>query len=416
MLGLIVPAIAVNAQEKSGGESKSADSKKVESKQDDSKKQDTGKADDSKKQDSAAADHPVTKLLDEWDTMRASMVAARERYNLAIIKTEMDAAEKEFMDLYEKGNAHIDKIVSTSFDSIKKDKNDEVAWNALAGILVNYASDDKADTKCFELAAKMDAAGVDVAYYQAARDLPRLSLFNRGIIDEIIIRRTEREDDDLPRVKITTDKGEVVIELFENEAPDTVGNFISLVESKFFEGSPFHRVLENFVAQGGGAAEGKKDVDYKIYCECNKPDARMHFTGSLSMAHAGLNTGSSEFFITFRKTSELDRKHTVFGRVIQGMDIVNSTTITHETVTDPDTFSTREVPIKDATPVKIVKMEVVRKRPHEYQPKKVGDVDRPDNNPPSVDNKSKKGDDKKSEDKKADDKSEKGESKSDDKK
>ncbi|MCP4813808.1 MAG: peptidylprolyl isomerase, partial [Planctomycetaceae bacterium] len=107
----------------------------------------------------------------------------------------------------------------------------------------------------------------------------------------------------MPRVKMTTSKGEVVIELFENEAPDTVGNFVSLVEVGFYDNKKFHRVLKNFVAQTGcPKGDGTGDAGYSIYCECAKADYRKHFRGSLSMAHAGPDTGGSQFFITFRAT------------------------------------------------------------------------------------------------------------------
>src|SRR5262249_7970782 len=112
------------------------------------------------------------------------------------------------------------------------------------------------------------------------------------------LRKAEAEKNDLPRVKMTTSKGDMVIELFENEAPETVGNFISLVESGFYDGKVFHRVLPNFMAQGGcPKGDGTGGPGYHIYCECFKPEARMHFRGSLSMAHAGKDTGGSQFFL-----------------------------------------------------------------------------------------------------------------------
>jgi len=96
---------------------------------------------------------------------------------------------------------------------------------------------------------------------------------------------------------MTTNKGIIVLELFENEAPDTVGNFISLVEKKFYDDKTFHRVLQHFMAQGGcPKGDGTGGPGYQIYCECYKPDYRRHFRGSLSMAHAGRDTGARSFF------------------------------------------------------------------------------------------------------------------------
>ena len=139
------------------------------------------------------------------------------------------------------------------------------------------------------------------------------------------IREKEAAADDLPRVKIVTDAGDIVIELYENEAPNTVANFISLVEKKFYDGTSFHRVLPNFMAQGGDPkGDGSGGPGYTIACECYRDDARMHFADTLSMAHAGKDTGGSQFFLTFRRTPHLDGKHTVFGKVTSGQDIVDS--------------------------------------------------------------------------------------------
>jgi cyclophilin family peptidyl-prolyl cis-trans isomerase len=164
----------------------------------------------------------------------------------------------------------------------------------------------------------------------------------------------------LPRVKLQTTKGDIVIELFENEAPDTVGNFISLVEDGFYNDLSFHRVLKNFMAQGGDPkGDGTGGPGYNIYCECYKPDYRRHFQGSLSMAHAGRDTGGSQFFLTFRQTPHLNGRHTCFGRVIEGMDVLSRLQRVNP-----------EMP-GDETPDKIVKAEVVRKRDHAYAPRKV---------------------------------------------
>ena len=176
------------------------------------------------------------------------------------------------------------------------------------------------------------------------------------------IRKREAAQDDLPRVKMTTSKGEVVIELFENEAPDTVGNFVSLVEVGFYDNKKFHRVLKNFVAQTGcPKGDGTGDAGYSIYCECAKADYRKHFRGSLSMAHAGPDTGGSQFFITFRATPNLNGKHTVFGRVIKGFD-----TLEKLQRVDPDAENAAPV-----DPDRILKAELVRKRDHDYFPSKV---------------------------------------------
>lgn len=172
--------------------------------------------------------------------------------------------------------------------------------------------------------------------------------------------RTAEEGKDLPRVKIATSKGDIVVELFEDQAPDTVGNFVSLVEKGFYDGTNFHRVLANFMAQGGDPkGDGTGGPGYEIFCECYKPDYRVHFRGTLSMAHAGRDTGGSQFFLTFLPTPHLNGKHTAFGRIIEGMDVLAKLQ--------------RIEPGNDMgkSPDKIVKAEVIRKRDHAYVPKKV---------------------------------------------
>lgn len=130
---------------------------------------------------------------------------------------------------------------------------------------------------------------------------------------------------ELPQVALNTSKGEIVIELYEDEAPNTVANFVSLVEKKFYDGLTFHRVIDGFMAQGGcPKGSGVGGPGYAIPCECYQKNARKHVRGSLSMAHAGKDTGGSQFFITFDATPHLDGKHTVFGQVTDGMDVVDA--------------------------------------------------------------------------------------------
>lgn len=177
---------------------------------------------------------------------------------------------------------------------------------------------------------------------------------------ESAIRDAEAKADDLPRVRLTTTQGDIVVELFENEAPQTVANFLTLVKQGFYNGLTFHRVLPKFMAQGGDpTGSGKGGPGYAIRCECYKPDARMHFRGSLSMAHAGRDTGGSQFFMTFVPTGHLDGKHTVFGRVIEGMDVLGRLQQRSPGSTGPG-----KPPLPD--PDEIIEAKVLRDRGHEY--------------------------------------------------
>ena len=120
---------------------------------------------------------------------------------------------------------------------------------------------------------------------------------------------------------IETEKGNIVLELFEKEAPNTVDNFVKLINKGFYNGLKFHRVIDNFMIQGGcPSGTGTGGPGYTIKCEINP---KKHRTGTLSMAHAGKNTGGSQFFITHAPQPHLDGVHTVFGQVKEGMDVVN---------------------------------------------------------------------------------------------
>jgi peptidyl-prolyl cis-trans isomerase B (cyclophilin B) len=127
----------------------------------------------------------------------------------------------------------------------------------------------------------------------------------------------------LPVVAIETPRGKIVLELYKNDAPGTVANFIKLVKKGFYNGLKFHRVIADFMIQGGcPKGTGTGDAGYNIPCEVDH-NPRKHQRGSLSMAHRGKDTGSCQFFITHRATSHLDGKHTVFGQVIEGQDVVD---------------------------------------------------------------------------------------------
>ena len=130
--------------------------------------------------------------------------------------------------------------------------------------------------------------------------------------------------EELPQIKIQTDRGEIILELFEDEAPNTVANMISLTEQDFYNGLTFHRVIPNFMIQGGcPQGTGTGDPGYRFDDECS-PERRHDGPGILSMANAGPGTNGSQFFITHESQPHLDGKHTVFGKVISGMDVVNN--------------------------------------------------------------------------------------------
>jgi peptidyl-prolyl cis-trans isomerase B (cyclophilin B) len=124
--------------------------------------------------------------------------------------------------------------------------------------------------------------------------------------------------------KLETTKGTIVVDLFAKEAPKTVNNFVFLAREGFYDGTVFHRVIENFMVQGGDpTGTGRGGPGYRFEDEF-KGNPHKHKVGTLSMANAGPGTNGSQFFITHVKTDWLDGKHTVFGEVRSGQDVVNA--------------------------------------------------------------------------------------------
>jgi cyclophilin family peptidyl-prolyl cis-trans isomerase len=174
------------------------------------------------------------------------------------------------------------------------------------------------------------------------------------------IRSAEAAAGDLPRAEILTARGRIVVELFENEAPNTVANFISLAESDFYDGSKFHRVMPNFMSQGGDpntkpdgtGPAGSGGPGYYIPDEHTLGGARNHFTGSLAMAKTSApNTGGCQFYVTHTAPAHLNGQHTVFGRTVEGLDVA------------------RRLEVDDV----IVTVNVLSKRDHAYEPETLPD-------------------------------------------
>ena len=336
----------------------------------------------------AAAEYQ--RLLEEWKTVLKEMRKVKLQYQASAL-ADQAKAQTEWNALIEKGNQTVAALeaaglkafaeapnedpqltrflVKLADDAIQRD--DYAAAKRMTDVLIEFQCPDKQvyDSAAiaafvlndYDLAEKYFKAAKDAGVLStyASRDLePSLKEYKELWAKEQVIRDAEAKADDLPRVKLTTSKGTIVLELFENEAPETVGNFVSLVEAGKYDGLTFHRVLKNFMAQGGDPkGDGTGGPGYHIYCECYKPDYRRHFQGSLSMAHAGRDTGGQQFFLTFRQTPNLNEKHTCFGRVIEGMDVLVKLQ--------------RREGANSPSPDTIVKAEVVRKRDHVYQPHKV---------------------------------------------
>ncbi|QDU93215.1 peptidylprolyl isomerase [Lignipirellula cremea] len=349
--------------------------------------------------------------LSSFNGMKDQAIGLREQIAVAPA-AQRQAMIGEYYGLIQRLNDQVGKLKETSLAAyVAQPNEDRLVIRTLLGVLHNsLQSGDAEEAKeiadalvkhdcqekaAFSLIAETAMHNGDDAtalkYFQKAKEADLLSDFAKGYLAELEIRAAEAKADDLPRVKLTTTKGDIVLELFENEAPQTVGNFVNLVEKGFYDGTPFHRVLEGFMAQGGDPeGTGMGGPGYRIKDEYGRPDHRKHYTGAVAMAHsAAENSAGSQFYMTFRPTSQLDGGYTVFGRVMEGMDIVNSLQ-----KRDPNAHP----PLPE--PDKIVKAEVLRKRDHVYEPT----IFARDEPAPDADDKKPEGDDKKPEgDKPADD-------------
>ncbi|MBQ4143526.1 MAG: peptidylprolyl isomerase [Thermoguttaceae bacterium] len=176
---------------------------------------------------------------------------------------------------------------------------------------------------------------------------------------ESVLRERDKTAGDLPRVELETTKGAIVLELYENEAPNTVANFIYLAEKGFYDGLYFELVVPGLFAESGRSMETLDGgPGYAIRDEFDEKSMRTHYRGTVSMANAGPNTAGSRFFLCFTPMREMDGKFVVFGRVVKGMDVLSQ--LQRIDPANPDPM---------AEPDQIVNVRVIRKRDHKYRPK-----------------------------------------------
>jgi cyclophilin family peptidyl-prolyl cis-trans isomerase len=165
----------------------------------------------------------------------------------------------------------------------------------------------------------------------------------------------------LPRVKMKTNRGDITFELFEDEAPNTVANFVQLAEKKFYDGKAFHRIIKDFMIQGGcpqGTGTGGPGYRFADEFKGNPHKVARY---ALCMANSGPNTNGSQFFIvTADECSWLDGKHTVFGKAVEGQAVVDALGSCKTGAGD-----------RPVEPQKIVSVEVISKRDHPYEVKKL---------------------------------------------
>jgi peptidyl-prolyl cis-trans isomerase B (cyclophilin B) len=213
---------------------------------------------------------------------------------------------------------------------------------------------DSIDTEALESPTLSSKVKVNKTRYKTASNLWD---------EELAIQEAEGINDDLPEAQIITSKGSITIKLFEDHAPNTVANFVSLAESGFYDGTRFHRVLNRFMAQGGDSFSrdgtkgeaGTGDPGYKIKDEHTGDDIRKHFAGSISMAKSPApDSAGSQFFLTHLPTPHLDGRHTVFGRITDGLTTARALEQNDEILT----------------------VLITNKRDHDYTPEIIGGTEK----------------------------------------
>lgn len=347
------------------------------------------------------------KDLDEWKRIIKELRAQRMQYENAESEDAAMGFQKKFESLLVEGRSMIPKLRKSGMTAYRLEPNRSAS---LIKFLYQMAEDDLKHDK-YEEAAQLAQLMIDnncglnnfylvggIAAY-ATSDFERAQEYLRIAQKEDVVQaigtqhpvriieaylnacatnadrwkeeaaiRAQQADDDLPQVKLSTTKGDIVLELFEKEAPGTVANFIDLVEKEFYDGKPFEHVIPGRLAQAGKDTSG--EPGYKIYCECNDKGFRKHFRGSVSMvkdmkpntAEPILDTAYSEFFISLMPNARLDGHYTVFGRVVKGMPVLAEL---QRTVTEDE---------EEVQPDLIRKAVVLRKdEGKKYLPRKVKD-------------------------------------------
>jgi cyclophilin family peptidyl-prolyl cis-trans isomerase len=198
------------------------------------------------------------------------------------------------------------------------------------------------------------------------------------------LRQADVEKGDLPQVKLTTSRGEVVLELFEDQAPNTVANFIQLVEEGAYRGIPFYQVLEGQIALAGDVRVSPLSAGFRIEDENDHKDARPVLRGSIAMAKIPMPEGSpiktvpdsanSHFFISFQPLPQASDEHTVFGRIIQGIEHFSALTRVDPSKKEDEDSGPA------LNPDLILEAEVIRRRDHEYKPVRI-EVESPETTP-----------------------------------
>jgi cyclophilin family peptidyl-prolyl cis-trans isomerase len=333
----------------------------------------------------------LDKRFEEWREFLKEASQARVDY-FAEERGQSIKNRERYEAAYRKAREHKDLLSELHVEKLNASPNPDEALRRIAlSIAQDYFREERMH-RCFELTDKLlrfepdnptlrilnGSSAISSNRFDEAQDFlfnwgqlekdlsnetralfENLAVLRESFAKESLIREAEAKADDLPRVLMSTTRGDIVVELFENEAPQTVANFIKLVETGYYDRDlNFHRVVPGFVAQGGEDLSGAPF--YTIYDEFGGANDRPHFAYVLAMAKTeSAHSAAAEFYITLRPLPGLNQKYAVFGRVLEGFDVVESLTHTH----DRD-----DQPLTGVVPDKILAAKVLRKRDREYFP------------------------------------------------
>jgi len=331
-------------------------------------------------------------FLRMWDEALVEGKKIKRELNLAlyqlIIRTDQvdaelaDLARTAIGPMFEDYQYEIVYQMSTRLDRIFPDERDIQLMRARSALVTNRF-DEAAQIRDLigDLLRKMEDHEREMFL-----NLPNLQAL---MAKEMNLRKAEEEADDLPRVEMITSEGTLVLELFENQYPETVGNFISLVESGFYDNLIFHRVTKNFLPLSlaeAGFLEMQLDLStgvmrfprrhpgYNIVDEKPQGESRSHLRGTISLLREydqqGFvipNSQSATFFIPLVPIPMLDGQHTVFGRVVSNFEVIDKIQVNIKTSPDDG----KETPVEQPGFTKIIQATVLRKRDRDYVPNPV---------------------------------------------
>ncbi|MBQ9456061.1 MAG: peptidylprolyl isomerase [Thermoguttaceae bacterium] len=267
---------------------------------------------------------------------------------IQVLETRMTVGE------YERANAIMQGLISLKIPDILPDLYDA------AGEIAFMLNDFEQAARYLELAEQNKVLSERCAGFK--KDL---SYYRTSWAKESVFRQQDSEKKDLPRVTLETTKGKIVLELYEDQTPNTVANFVYLVEKGFYDGMFFEEVIPGVGAFAGRSLENPDGgPGWSIRDEFDATNSRNHYRGTISMMRGEPNSAGSIFFISFSPIKDLDGKYVVFGRVVEGMDVLTKLQIMDPANPDPM-----------AEPDQIEKASAVTKRDHKYRPKVIKKVD-----------------------------------------